>query len=85
MSGSGDNKRIVKTSKKQIEDEVLKFKKILKQIKSQSKIFALVIEPGMKYMHSKITCPNFNNFLGKKNSAKKTILFLRLTLLIINL
>ena len=71
LSGSGDNKRIVKTSKKQIEDEVLKFKKILKQIKSQSKIFALVIEPGMKYMHSKITCPNFNNFLGKKKFSKK--------------
>ena len=71
LSGSGDNKRIIKTSNKQIEDEVLKFKKILKQIKSQSKIFALVIEPGMKYMHSKITSPDFKNFLDKKKFSKK--------------
>ena len=59
LSGSGDDKRIIKTSKKQIEDDVLKFKKVLKQIKLKSKIFALVIEPGMRYMHSKITRPNF--------------------------
>ena len=45
--------------------------KILKQIKSQSKIFALVIEPGMKYMHSKITSPDFKNFLDKKKFSKK--------------
>ena len=48
----------------------LNLRKYLK-IKLQSKIFALVIEPGMKYMHSRITGPDFNNFLEKKKFSKK--------------
>ena len=71
LSGSGDKKQITLTSKKQIEAESLRFKNILKSLNLQDKSFGLVIEPGMKYMHSSITRPNFNNFLGKKKISKK--------------
>jgi D-tagatose-1,6-bisphosphate aldolase subunit GatZ/KbaZ len=71
LSGSGDNENIIKTSKKQIETEVLKFKKILKKQNLKNNIFGLVIEPGMKYMHSSVTKPNFTNFTNKKNISKK--------------
>ena len=71
LSGSGDNENIIKTSKKQIETEVIKFKKILKKQNLKNNIFGLVIEPGMKYMHSSVTKPNFTNFTNKKNISKK--------------
>jgi len=71
LSGSGDNENIIKTSKKQIETEVLKFKKILKKQNLKNNIFGLVIEPGMKYMHSSVTKPYFTNFTNKKNISKK--------------
>ncbi len=71
LSGSGDNKNIIKTSKKQITAEVLKFRKILQKLNLQQNLFGLVIEPGMKYMHSSITKPNLTNFSDKKIISKK--------------
>ena len=71
LAGSGDNENIIKTSKKQIETEFLKFKKILKKQNLKNNIFGLVIEPGMKYMHSSVIKPNFTNFTNKKNISKK--------------
>ena len=71
LAGSGDNENIIKTSKKQIETEVLKFKKILKKQNLKNNIFGLVIEPGMKYTHSSVIKPNFTNFTNKKNISKK--------------
>ncbi len=71
LSGSGDDKKIVKTNKKQIETEVFKFKQILDKLSLKNKSFGLVIEPGMKYMHFSITKPNFSDFSNKKNISKK--------------
>ena len=59
------------TSKSQIKDESEKFKQILKNISLDNKSFGLVIEPGMKYMHSNVVKPNFINFLEKKDISKK--------------
>ena len=67
LSGSGDNNKIVKTSKKQIVSEVTKFKEILKKLNLKSNLFGLVIEPGMKYKHFSITKPKFPDFIKKKN------------------
>ena len=64
------------TNKSQIKDEVKKFKKILKNIRLENKSFGLVIEPGMKYMHSGVKQPNFKSFLEKKNiSINNNIVF----------
>ncbi len=71
LSGSGDNKKIILTTKKQIENEVRKFKDILSNLKSQNKCFGLVIEPGMKYMHSKVLKPNFKSFSQKLKFSKE--------------
>ena len=71
LSGSGDSKKIIKTNIKQIKAEVLKFRKILKKLKLKNNLFGLVIEPGMKYMHSSIKKPNFTNFSKKKHISKK--------------
>ena len=71
LSGSGDNKSVVLTTKKQIENEVRKFKDILSNLKSQNKCFGLVIEPGMKYMHSKVLKPNFKSFSQKLKFSKE--------------
>tara|TARA_B100000941_G_C28493484_1_gene549431 strand:- start:667 stop:1926 length:1260 start_codon:yes stop_codon:yes gene_type:complete len=71
LSGSGDNARNKKTSLNQIENEIYKFKKILKKLKLKHNIFGLVIEPGMKYMHNTIKKPNLNNFSEKKKFSMK--------------
>ena len=71
LSGSGDNNKIVKTSKKQIVSEVTKFKEILKKLNLKSNLFGLVIEPGMKYKHFSITKPKFPDFIKKKIISKK--------------
>jgi len=71
LSGSGDTKKMSITSKSQIKDESEKFKQILKNISLDNKSFGLVIEPGMKYMHSNVVKPNFINFLEKKDISKK--------------
>ena len=52
ISGSGDNKRVVLTTKKQIKNECIKFRQVLKGSKlDKNRKFGLVVEPGMKYMH----------------------------------
>ena len=71
LSGSGDSNKIIVTKKSQIKEEVLKFKRILKSLKFKSKKFGLVIEPGMKYMHSSIKKPNLKDFRQKKILSKK--------------
>jgi D-tagatose-1,6-bisphosphate aldolase subunit GatZ/KbaZ len=76
LSGSGDNNKIVKTSKKQIVSEVTKFKEILKKLNLKSNLFGLVIEPGMKYKHFSITTPKFPDFIKKKIiSLKKNFVY----------
>ena len=71
LAGSGDSKNIIKTSTKQIEIEFFNFKKIFQKLNLEKKFFGLVIEPGMKYDHSTIKKPNFNNFIKKNNLSKK--------------
>ena len=71
LSGSGDSNKIIVTKKSQIKEEVLKFKRILKSLKLKSKKFGLVIEPGMKYMHSSIKKPILKDFRQKKILSKK--------------
>ena len=76
LSGSGDSKKIIKTSKQQINNESLRFKKILKSIGLKNNFFGLVIEPGMRYMHSSITQPNFKDFKEKRRiSIKNNFVF----------
>ncbi len=72
LSGSGDNKRIILTNIKQIKNESLKFKKTLKGLNLRiSRKFGLVVEPGMKYMHSSIKKPNLKKFTDKAKFSKK--------------
>ncbi len=72
LSGSGDNKRIVITTKKQIQSECIKFRQVLKRTKlEKNRKFGLVIEPGMKYMHKFIKKPNLKNFSDKKIYSEK--------------
>ena len=75
LAGGGDNKNLIRTSTKQIETEVFNFKKIFQKINLRNIFFGLVIEPGMKYKHSKITKPNFTQFGNKKNISKKNNFF----------
>ncbi len=71
LAGSGDNKKIIRTSIKQIETEFFNFKEIFQRLNLKKMFFGLVIEPGMKYKHYTITKPNFYNFRNKKNISKK--------------
>ncbi len=72
LSGSGDNKKIVLTSTKQIKNESLKFRQILFDLNfKNNRKFGLVVEPGMKYMHSSIKKPNLKKFDDKKKFSKK--------------
>jgi len=71
LSGSGDTEKVVVTKQKQIEDEVRKFRDILKSLKIKNKLFGLVVEPGMKYNHSSILKPNLSSFSKKKKLSKK--------------
>ena len=66
LSGSNSSKKIVKTSYNQILGEIKKFKENLQLMKSKNKMFALVIEPGMKYLHTSIISPKFSNFKKRK-------------------
>ena len=75
LAGGGDNKNLIRTSTKQIETEVFNFKKIFQKLNLRNSFFGLVIEPGMKYKHSKITKPNFTQFGNKKNISKKNNFF----------
>ena len=77
LSGSGDNKKIILTNTKQIKNESLKFRQILKELNFKNKReFGLVVEPGMKYMHSSIKKPNLKKFKDKtKFSVKNNFVF----------
>ena len=75
LAGSGDNKKLIPTNKKQISTEVLNIKKMFKKIGLKNKFFGLVIEPGMKYGHSTIKKPNFTNFADKRNISIKNNFF----------
>ena len=68
LSGGNDTNIISQTSINQIKSEFLSFKKLLgiKKLK-----FAMVIEPGMKFMHNNIKKPNLINFVQKKKFSKK--------------
>ena len=71
LSGSGDEKKMTITSEEQIKDECDQFKDVLKELKLKNKKFGLVIEPGMKYMHSTVVVPKFKKFLKKKKISKE--------------
>lgn len=71
LSGSDDDKKVIVTSIRNIKNEALKFQNLLVGLKFKKKIFALVIEPGMKYMNSSIKKPIFTNFPNKKKFSKK--------------
>ena len=72
ISGSGDNKRVVLTTKKQIKNECIKFRQVLKGSKlDKNRKFGLVVEPGMKYMHKFLKKPNLKNFSDKKIFSEK--------------
>jgi D-tagatose-1,6-bisphosphate aldolase subunit GatZ/KbaZ len=75
LAGSGVNKKLIPTNKKQITTEVLNIKKIFKKIGLKNKFFGLVIEPGMKYGHSTIKKPSFANFVTKRNISIKNNFF----------
>ena len=70
LSGSGDTNKISLTKKKQIIEEYKQFKVVLNDLKFKNKKFGLVIEPGMKYMHSKVVVPKFKKFSEKKRISK---------------
>lgn len=70
LSGSGDVNKLTVTSKEQIKGECNQFKKVLKDLKLKNKKFGLVIEPGMKYMHSKVVVPKFKKFFEIKKISK---------------
>ena len=57
--------------RKQIKDECDQFKDVLKKLKLKNKKFGLLIEPGMKYMHSTVVVPKFKKFYIKKKISKK--------------
>ena len=67
LSGGNDKSKLKLTSKSQIFHEVKKFK----SIRVGNKLFGLVIEPGMKFMHYKILSPKFKNFKNKKLISKR--------------
>ena len=68
LSGGNDKSKIKQTSITQIKEEHKNFKNLLK---SETNSFALVIEPGMKFMHNNVTKPIFKNFVIKKKFSKK--------------
>ena len=70
LSGGNDKSKIKKTSLNQVKKEGLNFKK-LKKINLNTLSFALVIEPGMKFMHNQVTVPDFKNFADHKKFSKK--------------
>lgn len=77
LSGSGDSKKIVLTNSTQIQKESLKFRQILRELnlKNNTK-FGLVVEPGMKYMHTSIKKPNLKKFTDKmKFSVRNNFVF----------
>ena len=72
LSGSGDSKKIVLTSIKQINLECMKFRQVLKKLKfKKNRKFGLVVEPGMKYMHTFLKKPDLKKFYDKKICSKK--------------
>ena len=68
LSGGNDRSKIKQTTITQIREEHKNFKNLLK---SETNSFALVIEPGMKFMHNNVTKPIFKNFVIKKKFSKK--------------
>ena len=70
LSGSGDTSKISLTNINHIREECRQFKDVLRDLKFKNKKFGLVIEPGMKYMHSKVVVPRFKKFSKKKMISK---------------
>jgi len=68
LSGGNDTIKIIPTSIKQIKNEFKGFRELLN---NKKKYFALVIEPGMKFMHQSINKPNLKNFKKKKFFSQK--------------
>ena len=76
LSGSDDNKNIIITHLKQIQNESLRFIKFLNDQKFKRKKFGLVVEPGMKYMNSSIKKPLLKTFFKKREfSVKNNFVF----------
>ena len=71
LSGSNEKGKISITEDKQIMEEVKQFKKLLLSLYNRKVKFALVIEPGMRYMHHTLTKPKFSNFKLKRNFSLK--------------
>ena len=75
LSGSNEKGKI-KTSKiNEIRSEIDKFKKLLNKLYKKQISFALVIEPGMRYLHYTISKPKLKNFLPKKKLSIKNNFF----------
>ena len=64
LSGGNDTIKIIPTSIKQIKNEFKGFRELLN---NKKKYFALVIEPGMKFMQKNISKPKLKKFKKKKN------------------
>lgn len=72
LSGSGDSRKNILTTTKHIKDDHEQLMKIFN--KSQllkNKIFGLVVEPGMKFMHHSIKKPDLQKFNDKYLYSKK--------------
>ena len=75
LSGSNDKGKIKVTKASQINEEVKKFKVLLKKLYKKDFPFALVIEPGMRYLNYTISKPKLDNFYKKKKFAIKNNIF----------
>ena len=67
LSGSNEKGRIKISKINDIRSEIDKFKKLLNKLYKKQMSFALVIEPGMRYLNYTISKPKLKNFLQKKN------------------
>ena len=70
LSGSNDKDKIKITSISQIDEEIKKFRKLLNFFQKKIINFGLVIEPGMRYLHHRITVPKLSQFKNKITISK---------------
>ena len=66
LSGSNDRGVITVTKNIRIKHEVSKFKQLLGTLFKKKFNFALVVEPGMRYLDYTTSKPKLSNFLSKK-------------------
>ena len=75
LSGSNEKGKIKISKINEIRDEINKFKKLLNKLYKKQISFALVIEPGMRYLNHTISRPKLKNFLPKKKLSIKNNFF----------